>query len=591
MRRIGCAAVLGLFVLAGVWGRGADLAGVVPEDALLYAEVNDPKGVWADFEQSGLRDILRAAPQAEMQFRLVCGIVLQVAQQRLGIVWDDAVAKFGSRLAIVLAEGGGAGRPPVLLLDASGKKAELAKLLRETVEPALARPQGNEPPAALADETHGEVALRVLRGPAGNLAYGFIGEAFALGEPPALKRLLDARVRRPLATNEAFLRVRKALATPRGLVAYLNFGQLLTDHRAAVDGNPELRRLFDATGLSSVKWLAFSSAFQGRGVRDKLHLHTGERKLGLMRLLGRLSPGTSAAAQVLPKDCPILISLNFKDGPELWGAIVKFLEEGGEAEGLARLDEGKQNVRLQFGINFDDDLVGALGGEVFIAANPDFTAEYAAKRRAPEAKDFAFILGARVAKPEALKTTIHRIVAGQPGVGPAIERKTETHQGVEINTLLIPDAPNQPAYAFVGDFFLAARNAAIIRQCIEAKATGQGLAAAPRFRNVADAMPLKHHGMFYADIEGLATALITGGKEPGAGEPVRPVVAALTQLAGQLRGACATVAADEGGVTLEAYSRPGLIPLVAAIATFAEARAAGAPVAEPAPKGPKPTDF
>lgn len=579
-----------LVALAAV-ARGGDLAAAVPEDALLYAELNDPKGIWADFEQSGLRDIIRAVPQAEMQFGVVSAIVKGVAQQRLGLPWEDFWTKFAPRLALVVTEGGGAGRPPVFLLDASETKAELTKLLKDTVEPALAKAQPNEPPVALADDAHGDVPLRVIKGAGGSLAYAFLGNTFALGEPPALKRLIDARARRPLSTNPAFQKVRKALNVPKGIVVYLNLAQVFAEHRPVLEGNPDAKRLLDALGLSTVQWVALSSAFDGRGIRDRLHLHTGENKVGLMRLLGKLTPGTSAAAQVLPKDCPLLVSLNFKDGPELWQAIVKFLEEGGNAEGLAKIDEGKQNVQLRFGINFDDDFIGALGGEVFLAANPDFAAEFAAKRRWPESKDFAFILGARVAKPEAIKTTIHRLVAGQPGVAPAVERKTEAYQGVEINTLVIPDGPNQPAYAFVGEFFLAARNAAIIRQCVDAHAAAQSLAAAQRFRNVADMIPAKHHAIIYADIERLFTAIVTQGKEPAAGEPVRPIVQTLGALAGQLRGACATLSADQDGLTLESYTRSGLLPLVGVVVAIAERREAAAAPPQPQPKGPKPTDF
>lgn len=592
MRRHMWAAILPLLVLAAVAARGGDLASIVPEDALLYAEVNDPKGIWADFEQSGLRDIVRSVPQVEMQFGVLSAFVRGAAQDRVGVPWDEFWTKFGTRLAVVMAEGGGAGRPPVFLLDASESKGDLAKLLKEMVEPALAKVRGNEPPVTLADETHGDVPLRLIKGAGGNLAYAFIGNAFALGEPPALKKLIDARARRPLSTNAAFLGVRKALARPKGIVVYLNLGQVLAEHRAVVDGNPDLRKLLDVVGVTNVPWVALASSFDGRGLRDRLYLATGERKLGLLRLLGSLTAGTSAAAQVLPKDCPLLVSLNFKDGPELWQAIVKFLEEGGHADGLARLDEGKQNVKLQFGINFDDDFVGALGGEVFLAASPELVSEFAAKRRAPTGQDFPFILGARVAKPEAIKTTIHRLMAGQPGVGPAVERKTETVQGVEINTLVLPDPANQLAYAFVGEFFLAARSAAIIRQCVEAKATGQGLAASPRFRNVADAMPAKHHAIVYADIEAILTALILGGQPAGEAQPARPMVQLFAGLAGQLRGAAATLSADENGVTLESYSRSGLLPLLGAVGFIAERRAAAAgPVPEPAPKGPKPADF
>ncbi len=595
MRRQMCVALLAVVALAAAWGRGGDLASVVPEDALFYAEVSDPKGIWADFEQSGLRDIIRAVPQVELQFGIGSAIVRGVAQQRLGLPWDDLWTKFGSRLALVVAESGGAARIPVILLDASATKGELKKLLAGTVEPALTKApgKGKAAPPAIADEVHGDVALRVIKGPGPGVAYAFIGDAFAIAEPAALKKLIDARARRPLAANEAFQKVRKAAAAPKGAVAYLNLGQALAEHRPVLDGNPDLRRLLDGIGLTTVQWVAVASAFDGRGVRDKLHLHTGEKKLGLVRLLGKLTPGTSAAAQVLPKDCPLLVSLNFKDGPELWQALVKFVEEAGQGEGLAKLDEGKQNLKLQFGINLDDDFVGALGGEVFLAANPDFVAEFAAKRRLPLHKDFAFILGARVAKPDAIKTTIHRLMAGQPGVAPAVERKTEAHQGVDIHTLVLPDAANQPAYAFVGEFFLVAKSAAVLRQCVDAqKAPTTALAASPRFRNVADAMSLKHHGIIYADIQGLLEALLTQGKEPAAGQPGALIVQTLGQLAGQLRGACVTLSVDENGVTLETYTRSGVLPILGVVAGVALRRdGAAAPPPRPTPKGPKPTDF
>lgn len=590
MRSAVLAGIVAVLTLAAAAAAAGDLAAVVPEDVLLYAEVNDPKGIWADFEQSGLRDILRAAPQAEMQLGVVTAIVRGVAQERLGIPWDDFWAKFASRVAILVAEGGGAGRLPVFLLDASENRAELAKLLAGSVEPALAKVRPNEPPAVLADDAHEGVALRIVKGPQGSLAFAFVGHAFAVGEPPAIRKLIDSRAKRPLSANPAFLEVRKALSPPKGIVAYLNLAQLLADHRPVLEGNPEARALLDNLGLTTVQWVALSSAFEGRGVRDKLHLYCGDRKLGLVRLLATLSPGTSAAAQMLPKDCPILLSLNFKDGPQLWQAIIKFLQEGGHGEGLVKIDEGKQHVLLKFGINFDDDFVGALAGEAFLAANPDFTAEFAARRRAPTNADFAFIIGARVARPEALKTTIHRLVAGQPGAAPAIERKAETYQGVEINTLVAPDRPHQPAYAFVGDFLIVARSAAVIRQCIDAQAApAQSLGASPRFRNVADAMPLKHHAMAYADLEGLLTAIITAGKEPAPGQPIAPFRETLTALAGQLRGACATLSADERGITIEAYTRSGLIPLVAVVLNIAERRAAAA--RPPEPKEPKATDF
>ena len=70
----------------------ADLASVVSEETFLFVEVTDPAGVWADFEQSGLRDMIRGMPQGELQFRMVAGLVQQVALQQLGVRLGDFAA-------------------------------------------------------------------------------------------------------------------------------------------------------------------------------------------------------------------------------------------------------------------------------------------------------------------------------------------------------------------------------------------------------------------------------------------------------------------------------------------------------------------
>jgi len=587
-RSVVAAAVVALAVAAV---GGAELASVVPEDAVVYVEVNDPAGVWGDFEESGLRDMIRAVPQVEMGFQLATGFVPKAANDQFGIQWKDFVEKFGSRVAVVVTEEGGPGRVPVFLLNAAKTKAELGTLLKETVEATL---KGKVPGVRFADELYQEVALRLMNGPNGALGYGFIGDALALGEPAAVKKLIEGKARRPLTANEAFLKVSKALAVPKGVVAYLNLGRVVADHKPFLDANAEMARGLDAIGLTTAKWVAFASAFDGRGVRDRVYLFTGERKIGIVNLLGSLTPGATEAATVLPKECPLLVSLTFKDGPELWQAILKFIEAIGDPQGLARVDEGRHNVLLQFGINFDEEVIGSLGGEVFLAANPDFVAEFAAKRKLPTNEDFAFIIGCRVAKAEALKATVHKFIASQPIMGQGVERKADAYQGVEVNVLTIPGKESKPAYAFVGDYLLIAKSEAIIRQCIDAKAKGEGLAASPRFRNVAEKVPPKHSLFVYADIESLFVAAAKGEKPGAEGEPGR----VFEQLAGQLRGAAATIASEKEGVLVEAYTRPGILPLVGAVVVWLPRP--GPPVepgvqppAEPGakPPGAKPADF
>jgi len=579
--RVALALVLGIAAAAPA----ADLAAVVPDNAVFYAEISDPTGIWADFEQAGLRDIVRAVPQAELGLRLVGAFAQQQALQRFGVRWNEFMTTHAKRVGVVLREVGGPGEPqPVVLLDAADTRPQLEGLLENTVEATL---KANQPGVVFADDLHQDVPLRVIKADGKTVAYAFVDQTLALGEPEAIKGLLDARPRKRLAADPAFAQVRKRLAVAKGLVAFLNLGKLLADNKPQIDGNPEMAKGLDLLGISAARWIAFSSAFDGRGVRDRVFLYTGERKIGLARVLGALAPGTSQAAAMLPAACPAVLSLSFKDGPQLWGSILSFLQEGGEVEGLARLDDGKQQILLQFGINFDEDLIGTLGGEMFIAASPEVLPLYFAQHRAPKQGDMPVILGFRVAKPEALKVTIHRVMTAQPIMGQGVRRDQEVYKGTEIHTLVAPNAPLQPAYAFIGDTLVVAKTVELVRQCVDAKAGGEGLATVPRYSVVARNVPAKHNALLYIDLQSIATAFLTQGRPAPEGQPM-PIEA---QVAGQLRGMCATLTAEADGVMLESFSRTGLLPLIGAAGAFGWQDTVQPPPPPPPPPKPKAADF
>ena len=565
------------------FANGADLASVVPEDAVIYLEVRDAPGLWSDFQASGLRDIVRAVPQAEFGLNMATAFVQQQTFHRLGVAWKTFAEKFLRHVGVVITEVGGPQQPsPVVLLEAAGRRAELAELLKNTIEPKLMMQQND---LAVADEKVGDVALRVLKAKERSIAYGFLGDILAVGEPDPVRKLIDARERPLLANNASFKAVRERLATPKGIALYVNLGKIIADHAEQLKANPELAANLDRAGLSAIKWVAASSAFDGRGVRDKLFLYTGEKKVGLLSLLGGLTPGQSQAASLLPPECPLLLSLNFKDGQELWGSLLRFMEETADIEGLMRLDEGRQRIHMYFGIRFDEEVVGALGGEVFLAADPTLVSDFIEKGREIQRGEAPFILGLRVAKPELLKTTIHKFVTSQPLLGQGVERAVENYRGHEIKILTVPARANKPAYAFVGDYLLVARTADVIRKCIDAKLGQNNLASRPRYRVVASKVPAKHNALLFADLQTLALAATTKGKPPEEGKPVPIEVT----LAGQLRGACATITSHKDGVMVEIYSRPGALPLVAALR--AATRVAKPPVPAPAVEAEKPTDF
>ncbi|MFP4056589.1 MAG: DUF3352 domain-containing protein [Candidatus Brocadiia bacterium] len=531
----------------------ADLARAVPSDALVYVEVADPQGLWRDFERSGLRAMARSVPPVELAFRMLCGRVKGTSLHHLGLPWDEVMGRYGSRFALVVLDVPGAGPPPLcVLLDASATRDELAAALRNTVEPTLRR---NHPDAAFADELHHEVALRVLEAGGRSAAYAFLDDVLVAGPAGAVKGLITRRARGLLAREPGLAAMRAELAAPRGVFACLNVRRLLEIHREWLRARAELARQLDDLGVTGIQWLGVASAFDGPAVRERLYLYTGERRLGLMRLLGSLTPGASGAGRVLPQTCPVVLSLSFKDGPELWREVVAHLERGGEVERLARVDAARESVYLRAGLRFDEDVVGALGGEVFAAGHLAAVVATAKRGGRVGATNALPILGVRVADPEKLRAAVHRFLASQP-VFRGSERQGESYRGTEVHSLVLPGRTVRPAYAFVGDYLLFARSQALLKECVDAAADGLTLDRVPRYKVPRSQLPDACVAAAYVDLQGLSLALAGPAAEEG---PIAPD--GFLPLLKQLGGLHAMVVPRDDGALVEARSRPGLLGL------------------------------
>ena len=170
-------------------------------------------------------------------------------------------------------------------------------------------------------------------------------------------------------------------------------------------------------------------------------------------------------------------------------------------------------------------------------------------------------------------------------MGQGVERQVETYRDTEISTLVLPGRESRPAYALVCDYLLIARDKATLQKCIDAKATGQNLATDERFAAILKNMPPKHTALFYADLEAIAVALLKARRPQAGTAPPGP----LLTLAGELRRVYGALSADESGLLLETYSRPGLAGVLAAVSGWL------APAAAPTPpaleRTPRRTDF
>lgn len=345
-----------------------------------------------------------------------------------------------------------------------------------------------------------------------------------------------------LRSNSLFAKVLRRTSPTSRSVFFVNVKRIL---EAFGEKIPErTRQVLKSIGVLDIEAVGGGDEIIDGANVGSLSLITSGRPGGFLSLAAQAPAGLTTARYV-PGDYSLYARLRFSNFSEACEQVKATLGQVAGEEAVEGIADFLEMFRETTGFDFEEDLLGSLGGEVAIAVAvperlriPDGVALLEVKNRAKVEK-----------------------IIGKMLPGPAGE--THTYEDVTIRTARV--GPLMAAYGFVDEYLVLGTDVSVVKSVVEAANDGRALTENPAFRSAFGRLGEGGH-VLYLDI-GSALPLYlsaishaaaqwtedppSAGFEPPTWETMGKVL--MSPLLTDVILAC-SVSGDEESVTLRGYS-------------------------------------
>lgn len=498
---------------------------MVPDDTVLYISVPNLGNMFAQGDRIFRDELNRSAtlrewwnhvttPQTDAALEQVMGKI-ETASQYLG----DEMVVAGS----VDMQGG-----PVVL--APIKNPGLAEFLRQQVAPFGGRPGFS---ARVVDENS---LAAVPPGTSGMIAL-VRPDLLVVGSPSAVRRMNAALVKGPSGfVNSDFGKQILGVynqgaqtlfaADLQSIMSHVRAAQRARSKSGTATENAALKSL----GFSDMKYLIATHGDASGQTENRAVLGFAEQRSGLASWLGAPSP--MGSLDFVSADAGAAISVITKRPAEMFDDVVQMVQQ----HNSTNVSEELSHEEAQIGLDFRNNVAGALGGEVTFALD------------GPVLPTPSWKLIAEVNEPAVLQQSIatmvelagrHVVVSGKPVA--AIEQQQSGKRTFYRITFAQAKGLSEIDYTFADGYLVAGSSRAIVMNALDVHASGDSLASSGSFRAL---LPRDS----YTNLSGLMYWNL--------GPVVRPLVAQFGSLdQGVLQG----LAADAKPTAICAYGRANTI--------------------------------
>ncbi len=284
----------------------------------------------------------------------------------------------------------------------------------------------------------------------------------------ALKKVLDVRAgkAKSLETSETFTQARARASINDGMFGYLD-GAALT---RLIESGPSseshagvaaFRQLFHGVGADSVRSAAFTSAFDGGRVVERVTVNTSGKE-GVLGTIATNAPTSQALLALVPEDALQAFDASIAGAPQTFDQLLTLVGQVAAQSGKNPQDLFAE-VSSKTGIDLRNDLIGQLGAEVCVAQLPN-----------GEERGGVFILN--VKDEQAFARTLEKIAEHKKAVVTSREYK-----GVVVRNIGGENGRGLE-YAFVGGNLVASGKGRMVERVIDTAQGGPSLAQNAAFR-------------------------------------------------------------------------------------------------------------
>ncbi|MHC5033837.1 MAG: DUF3352 domain-containing protein [Planctomycetota bacterium] len=547
-----------ILALSAAWVNGAAAAQEAHPDAVLSALAEKPLVV---VRGDGLKSVARAVAETRVGRQvqdspLLSSLLsfwesgLHVGAALLADLPGPAVDRLmGREAALVVFESSEAPKAPVAVALAV-HMGEDARMVTEAIAGVmLPRLEASDPELFVSGELTSEGGTVGLHKGPNDVYVRVTGDLLVVGTKEGV-RMFGRPASRPGWLDE--------VGGMDGISTFhLDLAPLWEQAAAQAAGHPSKAQELERSGLPALRYVRGSTAVAEGGFKDTVVAAVDSAVGGFLPAAAALAAGRPRCAGVVPDDYVLLMSLQIESGQELYALVEETVRQNEGEAGIQEFHAGMASIEQAFGINVERELLPIVGSEVFLAARlPDI--DVLAAEGEPQPRDFAPLVGLATKDAEALRKLVERFAASPQAVQGGWQLTAENCGGTELHTLSSAYEPDQGfSFAFLGGYFVCAREAVMLRPVISAVATGDVLADEAQYLAVRRHLPRAVNALAYLDtrpLKGAVMALLPDRAPADA----RPYLSLIEGVVPDLGGYAVAIVTDEREIRIEAY---GDVPL------------------------------
>ena len=469
---------------------GESLALAAPHDTVVYVEVPDVSTLGAALRDSAIGSVFKDSPllgagavflKSGLDLALQFTGGVQTAELKSLLPKQWAAVVFPHAAGADAAQRSGfalAGRLP----QADGR---LQAVWADHVLPTFTS-LDKELQARVESVAGGKIHV-LQKAPEPPFYVAFTERFLVLGNQLGVRAFLAAQAEpgESLGTQARYTEVAQRLAAASLASAYVDIASAIDRKLAGLPEGSKERRELESMGIDVLRGIGATTQAVGSRFHETVLLHTArDTAQGVLGLINTSEPILVRSAALVPDDYGAHVALSITSGADLLAAIreIVYFNEGDQ--GINNMNQGFEFLRTQTGVDFEADVFGQIGAELFAAGKLSGAAPWkdgGLKRLRPN--DFEFLIGLKVLDAAKTKETVAQFLGSPLMTGAGIEQTSEMHQNVEISLVTGPKLPGGGwAYAFLADFLVLSRGPAAVKRAVDALGNKKNLQARPGFQ-------------------------------------------------------------------------------------------------------------
>ena len=539
---------------------------LVPANALVFASLPSFEESQKRFKETAIYQMTQDPALKGLTDPLMAMLKQKLAEaetkalQKTGLTTQDITTSFSKGFSLALmapADPAKPDKPQTLVIAKPASMDQLDAIIAKMAEKSQAK-QGEY-------EAEG-VKVKSLSGKDGEVGYVALGELVAASDS---KNVLAAAIRQhkagragSLGADPHYAQVAKRLVGDASdFFLYVNGAQVVKE---IAKKKPIPADAAAATGVNSLRAVAFAAAIRDKGIKDAFHVRIEGPKSGVFGILSP-DPLGDGILKLVPQDAQGFLAgrMNL---PFVYQEAKKMYTRG-DPQKTAMWDQGVAMAgQMMGGMNIEQDLLPAFGSEFCFYARAGVPA---GPLPIPE---LAIVLGVKdKAKLQPVLNMLEMLAGmkmggGKPGAAPAGWQALE-HAGETIKHTTLPlpvPVPVSPSYALTDKFLVISYSTQAVKSALDnLKKPGPGIAANEDFKHVSGVLSPGYGLVGYSNIkQGIAQAIATlpmaAPMLAAKGVPIDATKLPPPQeVAKHLFGGAIILKGEEDGLTVEGFSPVG----------------------------------